>query len=181
VEQAEDKARLSPEPEPASEPAPAAQQPESPPDEAELVRREVQYIVDHLGVRGRIEVARTESGWYANIRSRRPNSVHVGHDGAPLDAVGRVVRLVVARHFPNVPTVTVDIAGYRNLRANFLRSKAIAIARLVLEGGREMPLEPVTYDEMVIVRNELKKIPDVRCHAIGDGPTRDLIISPVRK
>jgi spoIIIJ-associated protein len=179
VEQTEDKASLSPAPEPASAATPAP--PGPPPDEADLVRREVQFIIDHIGIRARVEVSRTDSGWYADVRSRRSSGVLIGRHGGTLDAIGHLVRLIVARHFPDVPAVSVDIAGYRSQRESFLRSKAYAIARLVLESGREMPLEPVTYDELAIVQDEVSRIPGVRCHVVGDGPKRDAIISPAKK
>jgi spoIIIJ-associated protein len=152
-----------------------------PPTEAELVRQEVQYLVDHIGVRGRVEVEKRPEGWYANIRTRRPSHVLVGRHGATLEAIGHLVRLMVLKHYPNAPHVLVDAGGYRRRRANFLRAKASAVARLVLESGREMELEPATYEEMAVIQDELKSIPGVRARAVGDGHQRDIIISPARK
>jgi spoIIIJ-associated protein len=151
------------------------------PSEPELVRQEVQFLVHHIGIRARVDVEQRPEGYYANIRARRSSGVVIGRHGATLEALGYLVRLMVARHFPSVPKIIVDIAGYRRQRANFLRAKALAIARIVLESGREMALEPLTYEEMEIVEDELKNIPGVRAHAVGEGSPRNVVISPAKK
>lgn len=151
------------------------------PPEPELVRQEVQFLAHHIGIRARVDVELRPEGYYANIHARRSSGVMIGRHGATLEAMGYIVRLIVTRHYPNVPKVIIDIAGYRQRRASFLRAKASAIARIVLEGGREMELEPLTYEEMEVVEDEVKKIPGVRVHAVGDGSPRLVIVSPVKK
>ncbi|MCX6843110.1 MAG: hypothetical protein NTX53_12600 [candidate division WOR-3 bacterium] len=151
------------------------------PSEPELIQQEVQFLANHIGIRARVDVELHPEGYYANIRARRSSGVVIGRHGATLEAIGHIVRLMVVRHYPNVPRVIVDIAGYRQRRASFLRMKTSAIARIVLEGGLEMALEPLTFEEMEIVEDELKKIPGVRAHAVGDGSPRNVIISLTKK
>ena len=88
---------------------------------------------------------------------------------------------MAARHYPNVPKVIIDIAGYRQHRASFLRAKSQAIGRIVLEGDREMEFEPLTFEEFEVVQDELKKLPGLRAHAVGEGSPRVVIISPIKK
>lgn len=151
------------------------------PSEPELIRQEVQYLASHIGIRARVDVELHPEGYYANIRARRSSGIVIGRHGATLEAIGHIVRLIAARLYPNVPPIIIDIAGYRQRRASFLRMKTEAIARIVLEGGREMALEPLTFEEMEIVEDELKKIPGVRAHAVGDGSPRNVIISLAKK
>jgi spoIIIJ-associated protein len=151
------------------------------PTEAELVRQEVQFLAHHIGIRARVDVELHPEGYYANIHARRSSGIVIGRHGATLEAIGHIVRLMVARHYPNIPKVIVDIAGYRQRRASFLRAKAQAIARIVLEGGREMELEPLTFEELEVVQDELTKVPGVRAHAVGEGSPRVVIISPTKK
>jgi spoIIIJ-associated protein len=151
------------------------------PSEPEMVRQEVQFLAHHIGIRARVEVELHPEGYYANIHARRSSGIIIGRHGATLEAIGYVVRLMVTRHYPNVPKVIVDIAGYRQNRASFLRAKAQAIARIVLEGGREMELEPLTYEEFEVVQGELSKMPGVRAHAVGEDSPRVVIISPTKK
>ena len=162
-------------------PPEVAATPPAAPSEPEIIQQEVQFLAHHIGIRARVDVELHPEGYYANIRARRSSGIIIGRHGATLEAIGHIVRLMVARHYPNVPKVIVDIAGYRQRRASFLRAKASAIARIVLEGGREMELEPLTFEEMEIVEDELKKIPGVRARAVGEGSPRVVIISPPRK
>jgi spoIIIJ-associated protein len=148
------------------------------PSESELIRQEVQFLAHHIGIRARVDVELRPEGYYADIHARRSSGIVIGRHGATLEAIGYLVRLMVVRHYPNVPKVIIDIAGYRQRRASFLRAKASAIARIVLEGGREMELEPLTFEELEIVQDELKRIPGVRAHAVGEGSPRNVIISP---
>jgi predicted RNA-binding protein Jag len=74
----------------------------------------------------------------------------------------------------------VDAGGYRHQRTVALRSKAVAISRIVIETGREMSLEPLTPEELAEVQDELKAIPQVRYRVVGDGPRRDVVIAPSR-
>ena len=162
-------------------PSEVAGTPPAAPSEPEIIQQEVQFLAHHIGIRARVDVELHPEGYYANIRARRSSGIVIGRHGATLEAIGHVVRLMVIRHYPNVPPVIIDIAGYRQRRASFLRMKTSAIARIVLESGREMALEPLTFEEMQIVEDELKKIPGVRAHAVGDGSPRNVIISLSKK
>ena len=162
-------------------PSEVASNPPVVPSEPELIRQEVQFLAHHIGIRARVDVELHPEGYYANIRARRSSGIVIGRHGATLEAIGYIGRLMAARHYPKVPKVIIDIAGYRQRRASFLRAKAQAIARLVLEGGREMEFEPLTFEEFEVVQDELKKLPGLRAHAVGEGSPRVVIISPVKK
>jgi len=162
-------------------PSEVAGAPAAVPSEPEMIRQEVQFLAHHIGIRARVDVELRPEGYYANIHARRSSGIIIGRHGATLEAIGYLVRLMVSRHYPNVPKVIVDIAGYRRRRASFLRAKALAIARIVLESGREMELEPLTFEELEVVEDELKTIPGVRAHAVGEGSPRVVIISPTGK
>lgn len=162
-------------------PSEVAAAPSPLPLEPDLVRQEVQFLAHHIGIRARVEVQLHPEGYYANIHARRSSGIIIGRHGATLEAIGYIVRLMVARHYPNVPKVIVDIAGYRQHRASFLRAKAQAIARIVTESGREMELEPLTFEELEVVQDELKKTPGVRARAVGEGSPRIVILSPIKK
>ena len=162
-------------------PSEVAAAPSPLPLEPDLFRQEVQFVAHHIGIRARVEVQLHPEGYYANIHARRSRGIIIGRHGATLEAIGYIVRLMVARHYPNVQKVIVDIAGYRQHRASFLSAKAQAIARIVTESGREMELEPLTFEELEVVHDELKKTPGVRARAVGEGSPRIVILSPIKK
>ena len=63
-------------------------------------------------------------------------------------------------------------------RTNFLKKKAEAIARIVLQTGREMALDPLTKREQQIVETKLSEIKGVKLYSIGKGASKNVIIAP---
>jgi spoIIIJ-associated protein len=149
--------------------------------EAELVHRVLTDILHRIGFRARVEFEKRADGYYANIRSRQSTGLLIGHRGNTLRSLQYLVRLIVRQTYPDVPMVTVDVSGYRVRRENFLRRKATAIARIVMETRREMALDLLTEKEMELVRDALRVEPGIRVHALGTGTRRNVIIAPVQE
>lgn len=169
-------AEVTPAPVPASGP-PSASPPV--PSEEQLVANIVQSLVGHIGIRGKVEVSRTAEGYVADIRARHASGLLIGHRGSTLRAIQHLARMMVRKHYPDVPPITVDVGGYRQRREDFLRKKGLAVARIVIETGREMSLDLLTEREMLMVREALAELPQVRVHAVGTGPRRNVVIAPV--
>lgn len=146
-----------------------------------LLSRVLREILRRIGFHARVEVERLEDGYRANIRSRQSTGILIGHRGATLRALQYLVRAIVRRTYPDVPQLTVDVGGYRVRRENFLRKKAAAVARIVLETRREMALDLLTEKEMELVREALRSEPGVRVYAIGVGSRRNVIVAPIHE
>lgn len=76
-----------------------------------------------------------------------------------------------------MPTIIIDVGGYKQRRENFLRKKAQAIAKIVSESGREMMFDPLTDKERRIVEQTITEIEGVRCYTIGSGYRKNVIIA----
>ena len=170
---------LAPEkPRESAPPNDAARNVPTPPDEPTLVLQVVERLINGLGLRPRLELERRPDGYYVNILTRRATAILIGHRGSTLKSIQYLARLIVKRSHPSVPPIIVDVGGYAERRDNMLRHKATAVARIVLETGREMALDMLTEKEMHFVRDELASLPGVRVYAVGDGPRRTVIIAP---
>lgn len=163
--------------------------PESPPPGSEPVQipqdevaqeagTVVRTILELIGIRARVEVERTRGEYYVNIKPQLSKGLLIGRRGTTLRSIQYLTRLIVRRKFPDVPPVMVDIGGYRLRRENFLRKKAEAVARIVLETKREMALDPLTEKERMIVEEHLKAIPEVRIYSVATGSKQNVIIAP---
>lgn len=136
-------------------------------------------IVSLGGFRARIEWRRREeSEYYANVRTRRWDGLLIGRSGETLRALQLVVQSILQHRYSRMPTVVVDVGGYRQRRENFLRKKAMAISKIVKETGREMMLDPLTDKERKIVEKTLAGIEGVRSYTIGTGYRKNVIIAP---
>lgn len=148
--------------------------------EIEHIVQVIQKIIGYLGVRAVVEVTRDAQGYFASIKTKRASAILIGRRGANLKALQHLVRTLVRRKFPEIAPILVDVAGYRQRRDNFLRKKALAVAKIVLETGREMALDFLTEKEMAVVQEALKELPRVRVYAVSTpGPRRNVIIAPI--
>lgn len=147
--------------------------------EMERIAQVVQTLINYLGVRAGVEVTRDQQGYLANIKTKRASAILIGRRGSTLKALQHLVRTIVRREFPDVAPILVDVAGYRQRRDNFLRKKALAVAKIVMETGREMALDFLTEKEQNVVQEALKDMPKVRVYAVGTGPRRNVVIAPV--
>ncbi|MGQ9708016.1 MAG: Jag family protein [bacterium] len=149
------------------------------PDEAELIVRVTQTLISHIGFHAKVEVTKTKDGYLANINTKRASAILIGRRGATLKALQHLIRTIVRRQYPNVAPITVDVANYLQRRDNFLRKKALAVARIVSETKREMALDFLSEKELAVVREALTEMPQVRVYAVGTGSRRNVVIAPV--
>jgi spoIIIJ-associated protein len=167
-------------PEPAAAPAePVLPLPQPTADEPTMVRDVLATLLELMGARTHVEVELRPDGYYANLKTRTSNGLLIGYRGTTMRSLQYLVRVIVRKHYPEVPMITVDVSGYLARRDSFLSKKATAVARIVLETRREMALDMLTEKEMETVEHALEAIPDVRVYALGTGQRRNVIIAPL--
>jgi len=152
------------------------------PESGDPVAREIETVVRTLleltGIRSRVDVEKAGQEYYANIRPQISKGLLIGRRGGTLKSIQYLTRLIIKRHYPDVPPIMVDVGGYRSRRESFLCKKAEAVARIVIETKREMALDPLTDKERIMVEEHLKIIPEVRVYAIATGSKQNVIIAP---
>lgn len=138
-------------------------------------------VVRLAGFRARIEYAKRGGGeYYANVRSKRSDGLLIGRSGETLRALQMIVNSILQHRHKNqgIPNIIVDVGGYKKRREDFLQKKALAVAKIVQETGREMSLDPLTEKEMGIVKEALAKLGNIRVHTVGSGYRKNVIIAP---
>lgn len=137
----------------------------------------INYILANMGFKASITVSKDEQGFNVNIRTRHPDALLIGKNGENLWALQYIISMLTRRFYSNIK-ILVDINNYRQHRVNFLRKKAEAIARIVLQTGREMALDPMTPREERIVAGKINELKGVKLYVIGRGGNRTVIIAP---
>jgi len=140
----------------------------------------IRDLLNFIGVKAKIEVKKTDEGYYANIKSRYSNGLLIGRRGMTLKSIQYLTRVIVQRKYEEMPGLMVDVSGYRMRRENFLCKKATAIARIVLETGREMALDQLNDREFESVERALASLPDVKVYPVGSGIRKTIIIAPIK-
>lgn len=100
----------------------------------------------------------------------------IGHRGETLDAMQKVLNLVVLRKIQNKVRVQLNIENYREKREQSLTVLANKVAKNVVRTGRNISLEPMLAYERKIIHNALKDHPKVTTKSVGDEPRRKTII-----
>jgi predicted RNA-binding protein Jag len=136
-------------------------------------------IVSLAGFRARVEWRKREDNeYYANVRTRRSDGLLIGRAGETLRSLQLLVQSILQRKHSRMPGIIIDVGGYKQRRENFLRKKAMAIAKVVLDTGREMALDPLTDKERRVVEKALSQMHGIRFYTIGTGYRKNVIIAP---
>ena len=135
------------------------------------------YLLTSCGFKPNISIAKDERGLYLNIRTKHADAILIGKKGETLWSLQYLISRLMKRFHPNLK-ILVDVGGYRMRRNNFLKKKAVAIAQIVLQTGREMALDPLTRRELQIVEGKLNEIKGVKIYTIGKGVSKNVIIAP---
>lgn len=135
------------------------------------------FILASCGFKPNIAITKDGKGLYLNIKTKHADAILIGKKGETLWALQYVISRLMKRFHPNLK-ILVDVGGYRMRRNNFLKKKAEAIARIVLQTGREMALDPLTKKEQQIVESKLAEIKGVKIYTIGKGVSKNVIIAP---
>lgn len=135
------------------------------------------FILTSCGFKPNISITKDDKGLYLNIKTKHTDAILIGKKGETLWALQYLISRLMKRFHPNLK-ILVDVGGYRNRRNNFLKKKAEAIARIVLQTGREMALDPLTKKEQQIVEAKLSEIKGVKIYTIGKGVSKNVIIAP---
>lgn len=135
------------------------------------------FILTSCGFKPMISVTNDDRGLYLNIKTRHTDAILIGKKGETLWSLQYLISRLMKRFHPNLK-ILVDVGSYRMRRNNFLKKKAEAIARIVLQTGREMALDPLTRREQQIVEAKLSEIKGVKIYSIGKGVSKNVIIAP---
>ncbi len=140
----------------------------------------IRKLLNFIGVKAKIEIKKTNLGYYANIKSRYSNGLLIGRRGITLKSIQYLTRVIVQRKYEDMPGLMVDVSGYRLRRENFLCKKALAVAKIVIETGREMALDLLNDRERESVEKALASLPEVKVYVVGSGMKKNVIIAPTK-
>lgn len=115
---------------------------------------------------------------YIHIELLGEQGAQVFGHGRTLDALQYLVNLIVARRTNENARVLLDAGGYREQRAERLRTMALECAAQVKERAEECELDPLPPHERRLVHRALLDDPEVRTYSEGVEPNRCVIIAP---
>lgn len=147
-------------------------------DEAQTLRDLLEEISDSLGLDVDIRVEEAE-GALTGIVEGDDVGLLIGRRGQTIDAVQHLAQRIVYQGGSPDARVVVDVDGYRERRAEALRSIALDAAEEALRSGQAIELDPMPASERRIVHEYLRERGDVQTHSEGEEPERYLVVEPL--
>jgi spoIIIJ-associated protein len=103
----------------------------------------------------------------------------IGRHGTVIDAIQHLAYRAVSQDRPADRRVLVDAEGYRERRAEALRSQADRAADDAVRTDRSVALPAMSAIERRLVHEYLRDRRDVETFSEGEEPDRHLVVSPV--
>jgi spoIIIJ-associated protein len=103
----------------------------------------------------------------------------IGRRGQTIDAIQHLAQRIVFHGGSPDARVVIDADGYRERRAQTLRSIARDAAEESLRSGQPIELDPMPASERRIVHEYLRERGEVGTHSEGEEPERYLVVEPI--
>ncbi len=145
---------------------------------AELLEELLEEIAAGLGLDAEVEVE-ASPGVLSGRLVGEDVGLFIGRRGQTIDAVQHLAQRIVFPEGPSSVRVQIDADGYRERRAQLLRSDADEAADEAVRDGRPVELEPMPASERRIVHEHLRERGGVETHSEGDEPDRYLVVAPL--
>lgn len=145
----------------------------------ESIRFAAKYLEDLLsffGINVAVYSTMDDDVIQLSVPSTSLNSLLIGKNADNLRALQHVVSMALVTKGAEVSRVNVDVANYKQQRAERIAEKAEGWIRKVRETGESMTLDLNAADRRV-VHKLAQDYSDVETHSEGEGRERKLIIS----
>jgi spoIIIJ-associated protein len=146
-------------------------------DPAAVLRDLLEEIVDSLGLDVDVRIERSDGTLTGSVEGE-DIGLFIGRRGQTIDAVQHLAQRIVFRGGSPDARVVIDADGYRERRAEALRSIALDAAEESLRSGQAIELDPMPASERRIVHEYLREHGDVETHSEGEEPERYLVVEP---
>ncbi len=135
-------------------------------------------LVGAFGVDGDVELS--IEGTELDVRVQGDGlGLLVGRGGRTLNAVQDLARVAAQRRLGDHETrLRIDVARYRERRAEALVRFAADVAAQVRESGSARSLEPMTSADRKVIHDALNDEDGVESRSEGDDPNRRVVVVP---
>jgi spoIIIJ-associated protein len=146
-------------------------------DPQAVLRDLLEEIVDSLGLDVEVRVEESDRVLTGSVEGEDVG-LFIGRRGQTIDAVQHLAQRIVFRGGSPDFRVVIDADGYRERRAESLRTIALDAAEDALRSGEAIELDPMPASERRIVHEYLRERGDVQTHSEGAEPERYLVVEP---
>ena len=147
-------------------------------DPGTVLRELLEELVDSFDLDADVRVERGD-GELRGLVEGEDMGLFIGRRGQTIDAIQHLAQRIVFHGDRSTARVVIDADGYRERRADSLRSLALDAAEESLRTGGPVELDPMPASERRIVHEYLRDRDDVETHSEGQEPERYLVVEPI--
>ncbi|MBX4205024.1 MAG: hypothetical protein KW788_02415 [Candidatus Doudnabacteria bacterium] len=144
------------------------------------VKSKVLELFSHMGIHVEIFERMEEGRTVLNLKTPEAQLL-IGKQGANLEALQHVVRLLVRDDAGEQVPFALDIDDYREKRQIYLKEIARKAAHQARSSGRAVALFPMPPSERRVVHNYLSLFSDLSSSSQGVDPNRRIVIRVDKK
>jgi spoIIIJ-associated protein len=146
-------------------------------DPGAILRDLLEEIADGLGLDAEVQIEEVD-GVLSGSLEGDDVGLFIGRRGQTIDAVQHLAQRIVFRGGSPEARIVIDADGYRERRAEALRSIALDAAEEALRARQAVELDPMPASERRIVHEYLRDRGGVQTHSEGEEPERYLVVEP---
>lgn len=139
------------------------------------VEKVAQNVIGFLDNKAKLQVKKQDIGWDLMIETENA-ALLIGRRGQTLLALEHLLRLILAREEGMLVSLSVDIAGYREILKKELEDQAHEAASRVIATGKKEDLPVMSSYERRIIHLALTDIAEVKTESEGEEPYRRIVI-----
>jgi spoIIIJ-associated protein len=127
-----------------------------------------------------LHVTEDKSKLIIDIETAGADGLLIGKNGSTLSALEYVVNRMLQREHRRTAKVVLDVSGYKRRREDFLKAKALSLAKQVKSAGKQVTMEPLDAADRRIVHAVLKDDPSVDTKSVGHGNVKSIVVIPTK-
>ena len=143
----------------------------------QYAKKYLEDLLSFFGLNTEVSATHDEEVIQLNVPSTAMNGFLIGQRGDTMRSLQYLVSTALKNHDYEFWRVNVDIAGYKQQRADRLAEKAEAWISKVKESGEPMELQPMNAADRRII-HKLADESGLATESIGEGRDRHVVLKP---
>ena len=149
--------------------------------QADAVADFLEELLERMGIDAIAEPSSRGDHMYVDIVDAPDEDLAllVGREGATLDAIQELTRMVVGRQLDERIRVVVDVADQKKHQEDRLAAMGREAAEQAVRTGNEVELEPMNAYERKIVHDAVATVDGAESSSRGEDPHRSVVVRKV--
>lgn len=143
-----------------------------------MAKKTTQDLLTEVGFNPSVEVTEGVGSLNITIDVGEENAMLIGFHGETLNGLQTVISLLLYKKLGVYTSVSLDVGGYRDERAEKLRQMAINAADRARFLAKPVELSPTNPAERRLIHTFIAQLPGVKSESVGEGRDRRVVVSP---